>query len=199
MSEVQYEAPPRKVLLFSGHMIDAPGRAIARFPPDKEPVAAAAINGVLAEIGAVQGDLAICGGACGGDLLFTEACLARGMRVELHIPFEEPAFLAKSVDFANANWHNRYLAAKSRASLHVMPDELGLLPQGENPYERNNRWMLDSAVRFGIEKLVFICLWNGQDGDAPGGTQHFMSEATRKTNRIFWLDTRKLWGLSVIS
>ena len=28
--------PPRKVVLFSGHMIDAPGREKPRFPPDKE-------------------------------------------------------------------------------------------------------------------------------------------------------------------
>jgi hypothetical protein len=27
---------PRKVALFSGHMIDAPGREKPRFPPDKE-------------------------------------------------------------------------------------------------------------------------------------------------------------------
>jgi len=200
MSKVQYEGfprkegLPRKVLLFSGHMIDAPSRVAARFPPDKEPVAAAAIDDVLAEIGVDWGDLAICGGSCGGDLLFAEACLARGVRVELHIPFEEPAFLARSVDFANANWHSRYLAVKSKAALRVMPDELGPLTQGENPYKRNNHWMFDSAARFGIEKLVFICLWNGEDGDASGGTQHFMSEATRRTSRIFWLDTRKLWG-----
>lgn len=194
MPKIQYEEPPQRVLLFSGHMVDAPGRTTARFPPDKEPIAAAAIDDTLAEIGAAQGDLAVCSGACGGDLLFVEACLARRMRVELHIPFEEPAFLAKSVDFANANWHGRYLAAKSKAALRVMPDELGPLPQGENPFERNNRWMLDSATRFGIEKLVFICLWNGEGGDAPGGTQHLMNEAARRTNRIFWLDTRKLWG-----
>ena len=34
---------PRKVVLFSGHMIDAPGREKPRFPPDKEPIAANAI------------------------------------------------------------------------------------------------------------------------------------------------------------
>ena len=32
---------PRQVVLFSGHMIDAPGREKPRFPPDKEPIAAA--------------------------------------------------------------------------------------------------------------------------------------------------------------
>ena len=32
---------PRKVVLFSGHMIDAPSRTKPRFPRDKEPIAAA--------------------------------------------------------------------------------------------------------------------------------------------------------------
>ena len=193
MTSVQADRPPNGVVLFSGHMIDARDRKAPRFPPDKEPVAAAAIAKTLAEIGVTPGDLAICGGACGGDLLFAEACLAREMTVELYIPFDEPTFLANSVDFADAGWHDRYLAVKSRAALHVMPDELGPPPQGGNPYERNNRWMLESAARFGGSKIAFVALWNGEGGDGPGGTQHFMDEARRKTERIYWLDTRKLW------
>jgi hypothetical protein len=193
MSTIQADKLPKNVLLFSGHMIDAADRKTPRFPPDKESVAAAAIANTLAEIGAERGDLAICGGACGGDLLFAEACLARDMRLELYIPFDEPTFLASSVDFADANWHDRYLAAKSVATLHVMPNELGPLPPSENPYERNNLWMLNSAARFGSEKISFISLWNGEGGDGPGGAQHFMDEASRKTKRIYWLDTRKLW------
>ena len=41
---------PRKAVLFSGHMIDAPGREKPRFPPDKEPVAAGAIASALADL-----------------------------------------------------------------------------------------------------------------------------------------------------
>ena len=185
--------PANQVLLFSGHMIDAPDRKTPRFPPEEEAAAAAAIANILAEIGVGRGDLAICGGACGGDLLFAEACLARAMRLELYIPFDEPTFLANSVDFADADWRKRYLEAKSRATLHIMPDEQGPLSRGENPYERNNRWMLDSAARFGSEKVAFVCLWDGQGGDGPGGAQHLIEEARRKTIRIYWLDTRNLW------
>ena len=194
MPPVQTEAPPNQVLLFSGHMIDAPDRQTPRFPAAKEPVAAAAIAGTVAEIGAGPGDLAICGGACGGDLIFAETCLARGMKLELYLPFEEPTFLAKSVDFAGATWHDRFLVAKSKATLHVMPEELGPLPPNENPYERNNLWMLKSAARFGAEKMNLICLWNGEGGDGPGGAHHFMETVGRQTDRIYWLDTRRLWN-----
>jgi hypothetical protein len=193
MCAIQINKFPKKVLLFSGHMIDAPGRQIPRFPPEMEPIAAAAIANTIAEIGADPGDLAICGGACGGDLLFAEACLARDMRLELYIPFDEPSFLANSVDFAGSNWHDRYLAIKSRATLHIAPSELGPLPEGENAFERNNQWMLASAARFGGDKLAFVSLWNGQGGDGPGGAQHLMEEARRRTSRIYWLNTGKLW------
>jgi hypothetical protein len=187
---------PRNVLLFSGHMIDAPGRDKPRFPASKEPVAADAIAELLdsADISAGADDLAICGGACGGDLLFAEAALARGTALELYIPFDEPTFLAKSVDFADADWRARFRAAKARAGLHVAPEELGPLAHGHDPYERNNMWMLNAAARFGPGKLIFICLWNGQGGDGPGGARHMMDEAARKTGRLYWLDTTKLWG-----
>jgi hypothetical protein len=185
--------PPRKVLLFSGHMIDAPGRKDARFPADREPIAANAITKALAGIGSGPGDLAICGGACGGDLLFAEAALARGTSLELYIPLDEPAFLASSIDFADAEWRARYFAAKSRAALHVAADELGPLAPREDPYERNNLWMLEAAMRFGAEKVDFICLWNGKGGDGRGGTQHLMQEVRRKAGRIHWLDTNHLW------
>jgi hypothetical protein len=184
---------PRKVLLFSGHMIDAPGRKDARFPADREKIAASAIAETLAHIGAGPDDLAICGGACGGDLLFAEGGLGRGARLELYIPFDEQTFLVNSVDFADADWRDRYFAVKSRSVLHVAPDELGPLAAGQDPYERNNLWMLQSAMRFGAEKIDFICLWNGKGGDGPGGSQHLMQEVRRSAGRLHWLDTNHLW------
>jgi hypothetical protein len=194
MSADQNSSTPRNVLLFSGHMIDAAGRKQPRFPADRESIAGDAIVDTLTQSGAGAGDLAICGGACGGDLIFAEACLARGTGLELYLPFDQPTFLAESVDFAGANWHDRFLAAASKATMHVAPAELGPLRPGEEPYERNNMWMLESAARFGPEKIVFICLWDGQGGDGPGGTRHLMEEVRRKSERIYWLDTRKLWS-----
>ena len=186
--------PPRKVALFSGHMIDAPGREKPRFPPDKEPMAARAIAEALTDLGVGPLDLAICGGACGGDLLFAEAALARGARFELYIPLDEPTFLEKSVDFADRDWRGRYFAAKVSAVLHIAQNELGPIREGEDAYERNNRWMLDSARRFGADKVDFVCLWNGEGGDGPGGTRHMMDEVRNQGGRTRWLDTTKLWG-----
>lgn len=193
MDTLEPDQTPRLVLLFSGHMIDAPGRAVPRFPADKEPHARSAIAGVLDALKAGPGDIALCGGACGGDLLFAEAALARGTALELYLPFDEATFVVKSVDFAGGNWHARYDSARAASTLHVLPQERGPLPPGANPYELNNLWMLEAASRFGTEKLHFICLWDGQGGDGPGGTQHLMQAVQRAHGHSHWLATTRLW------
>lgn len=188
------KAVPRKVFLFSGHMIDAAGRSEPRFPPDKEPAAASAVAAKLDELGAGAGDLAICGGACGGDLLFAEAALVRGLQLRVLIPFDEPTFLAQSVDFADADWRRRFFAATSHpdATLQVMPDVLGPPAAGADPYERENQWLLETALAWGAEKLHFLCLWDGGGGDGPGGTRHMVEQVRQSRGAVHWIDMRKL-------
>jgi hypothetical protein len=147
----------------------------------------------VSDIDLGPGDIAICGGACGGDILFAEAALGSGARLELFIPFDETTFLERSVDFADHDWRARYFAVKAAAVLHAAPNELGPLREGEDPYERNNRWMLESARRFGSEKVEFVCLWDGEGGDGPGGTREMMDAVRNQGGRTRWLDTTKLW------
>ncbi|ABB31451.1 tetratricopeptide TPR_2 repeat protein [Geobacter metallireducens RCH3] len=186
---------PRQVFLFSGHMIDAPDRPEPRFPADKETVAAAAIAAMLDELGAGPDDLALCSGACGGDILFTEACLARGVRVDMGIPFGIPEFLTRSVTFAGEEWRDRFFAIKNNplVTLFVMPDELGPCPADLSPYVRTNLWLLHTALAWGEEKVHFICLWNRKGGDGPGGTEHMHDEVNKRTGQVHVLDTNKLF------
>ena len=197
------EWQPEKVHLFSGHMIDAPGRKTPRFPADKEAIAATAIARALDDLGASNKDLALTQGASGGDLLFAEAALARGMRVQLLLPLPEPDFIAQSILPASDgdNWRKRYYQLRDNPlclPLRVMPDCLGPLPkdsQGEeaNPFERCNQWLLNTALALGIKRSRFICLWNGSGGDGPGGTEHMLKEVQKRTGQVTWLDTRKMW------
>ena len=186
---------PRQVFLFSGHMIDAPDRKEPRFPADKESIAAAAIAAKLEELKAGAEDQAFCGGACGGDILFAEACLERGVRVDVRIPLDEPTFLQKSVAFAGGGWSERYFKIKSDANtrVYVMPDELAPLPRGVTPYDRNNLWQLDAALAWGPDKLRFVCLWNRKGGDGFGGTEHMYETVQKYSGRVYVLDTTKLW------
>lgn len=187
---------PRKVFLFSGHMIDAPGRAEPRFPPEKEAIAATAIDNLLDQLGMGAEDMAICGGACGGDTLFAEAALRRGCRVHLFEQFAEPEFLQDSVAFAGPSWVERYQAIRQNplTRIHIQPQALGPLPAGTDPYERNNLWQLHTALAYGPEKVRFIALWNGQGASGPGGTRHMVETVRNRAGTTHILDTKNLFG-----
>lgn len=199
MSRLQRPAEPYKpaqVILFSGHMIDREGRPKPRFPKERENIAAEALDRVLRELNAGAGDLAMCGGANGGDILFAEACLKRGLHLEVRIPFDEPRFLSESVTFAGAQWRDRYYAMKanSNTKLLIMPDELGPTPANVDPFSRNNLWQLYSALAWGDERLRFVCLWDGLGGDGPGGTGHMHSVAQKHTGRVYHIKPQSLGG-----
>jgi tetratricopeptide (TPR) repeat protein len=187
---------PRQVLLFSGHMLDAPDRPQPRFPADKLPQAAAALHQALDALGAGDGDLLLTQGAAGGDLLFAEACRERGVRVQLLLPLEEPEFIERSVlpSSGGEDWRRLYFELKStlRLAPRILPDELGPLPPGANAFERCNLWLLHTALACGPEKVRFVCLWDGGGGDGPGGTAHMYNEVKRRTGRVTWIDTRRL-------
>lgn len=182
----------RRVVLFSGHMIDAPGRAKPRFPPSLEPRVARAVREKLSELDAGAEDLGISSAACGGDLLFAEAALERSVPLRLYLPFEEETFLQKSVEFADSDWPARYRAVVSRAEVFIALRELGPLEEGVDPYERTNLWMLGEARRIAGEKLMFICVWDGEAGDGPGGTKHMMSVVREGGGAVHWIDIRRL-------
>jgi hypothetical protein len=185
---------PRQVLLFSGHLVDTPDRPVPRFPLSKVPLAEQEIAKVLNHLGAGPNDLAYTQGASGGDLIFTEACQARGVAVQWLQPFPEADFIERSVAPSAGDWRSRYHAAKARLTAdrptRCLPDQLGA--SARNPYERCNLWLLYTALAHGPEKVKFICLWNGATGDGPGGTEHMMQEVKKRTGQVVWVDTREL-------
>lgn len=194
LSQPDHQGQPRHVFLFSGHMIDAPTRPKPRFPAAKEAAAARKIAEALEQLGAGPEDLAFTQGACGGDLLFTEACQQRGVTVQWLQPFDEPEFIQKSVVGHSETWRARYLAAKAKLTTEIRsaPRELGPLPTGSDPYERCNLWLFETALSYGANKVQFVCLWDGGGGDGPGGTAHMYQEVKRRTGQVTWLDTRTL-------
>ncbi|TXI21727.1 MAG: DUF4071 domain-containing protein [Nitrosomonas sp.] len=185
---------PRQVFLFSGHMIDAPNRPTPRFPAEKEASAAQHIATALKNLGAGPQDWALTQGACGGDLLFTEACQQLGVKVQWLQPFDEPEFIQKSVVCHSEAWRSRYLTAKAKLAFEIRaaPQALGAIPTDSDPYERCNLWLLYTALAQGIQKVQFICLWDGGGGDGPGGTAHMYHEVKRRTGQVTRIDTHAL-------
>lgn len=102
-----------QVLIGSGHMIDAPDRKTPRFPASKAESVRAEIARQLAEWGIGADDLAICGGACGADILFAEECLKRGAQLRLFLSQEVDEFVRDSVQNGGAEWVQRFQSCAS--------------------------------------------------------------------------------------
>ncbi|MFS8980793.1 hypothetical protein PO002_41385 [Cupriavidus necator] len=182
----------RRAFLFSGHMIDVPDRARPRFPPRLESLVAAEISNNLDLFRPTAVDVAISSGACGGDILFGEAMLARGVPLRIYLPFGEADFIEKSVSFAGGRWVERFHRLTEQAVTQTAPDSLGLGQAGEDPYERTNLWMLAEAKRLAGGLIVFLCVWDGQGGDGPGGTKHMVEAVEESGGKFQWIDIRRL-------
>ena len=186
---------PDRVFLFSGHRIDKPNSLEPRFPADKEVIAAKAIFSKLDELKASKNDLGLCGGACGGDLLFAEACLQHGVRMEIRIPFDEPSFVHQSVAYAGDKWRDKYYNVKNHPNtkLYLMHEELPKAPKGKNVYARNNLWQLYTALAWTPEKVNFVCLWNRKEGYGVGGTKHMHDEVLKHFGKVHILETNQIF------
>jgi tetratricopeptide (TPR) repeat protein len=176
---------PRHVVLFSGHMVDGADRKTPRFPEAKTDAARQRLRATLEQFGVGPDDLAISGAACGGDLLFAEACLDRGLRLELRLPLLENEFLDASVNFAAPHWRDLYdrVKAHTNTTLLMLPQELRPTLSGVSAHERNNLWMLYSGLALGANKVLGVLLWDREPADGPGGTQHMHDLIARLTGR----------------
>ncbi|MBA2690300.1 MAG: tetratricopeptide repeat protein [Burkholderiales bacterium] len=194
LSLISPPKPPRQAILFSGHMIDSPDRNESRFPADKEAAAAQAIAGKLDQLAAGPEDTALCGGACGGDLLFAEACLSRNVPLTLYLALPVPDFIDKSVAFAGSQWVDRFYAVKNhpRVQTLIAADELGPPPADASPFARANLWMLFTTLAYGTERARFITLWNGREGDGPGGTGDMVERMKKHSRPPYIIDPNDL-------
>jgi hypothetical protein len=173
-SELQPRRLADRVVLGSGHLTDAPGRKTPRFPAAKEGPVSDRIAKQLADWHIGPGDLAICGGARGADLLFAEHCAARGAGVWLLLAFEEGKFLEQSVRLDGSDWEDRFYRLKQTAGvkISVLPDRLAAPPEEEQAFALTNLWMVNSALveAKNLDQLYAILVWDElPTGDGPGG------------------------------
>lgn len=203
--EAETGRAPGRVLLFTGHMIDAPGRSEPRFPAAKEPAARRAIAQAIHDDEQAFGraKLGIAGAASGGDILFHELCEERGIETHVYLALPPEKFLAASVAPAGGDWEARYRRLLARGPVFVLgesegvPGWLGGRANGKDYglWMRNNRWMLHNAFAEGGDDVSIIALWNRQDGDGAGGTGDLVNEALERGAQPHIFDTRELFGL----
>lgn len=183
-----------KIIVFSGHMVDQPGRTSERFPPRKEKAVRNAISEKLDEWVIGEGDIAICGGARGGDILFAELCQGRGVQVILLIALPKEEFLRESVRLPNSDWEERLNSLMQSSEVRYQHEYYGPPPEGVNVFERNNLWCIETAKEYtGVTDNYALLLWDEKPtGDGPGGTSHFYKTVKQLGWSIFVINPTAL-------
>ena len=193
-----------RVVLFTGHRVDSASRKTPRFPAAMEGVARDAIRHALQdEQGKSVKDsvLGVAGGANGGDLLFLEICDDLGIPTEMLLTLPEEQFIKESVACADKTWVERfYKQVQKHDQLPVLATSTELpgwleVKKGYDIWQRNNFWLLSAALSHRAKFLTVIALWDGETGDAPGGTEHMVGMAKDRGATIIHLDTKKIFQL----
>lgn len=191
--------PEQHFILFTGHMIDKPGRKEPRFPASKEDVARKAIEEKLKLVQQDAGKnfFGIAGCACGGDILFHEVAWELNIPTAIHLGLPKDEFVKTSVAFANKDWVKRYDDLCSRLPVHILPEPPAFPGDSKDldVWERSNRWMLHHALQNGGTFMTLLALWNGEAGDGTGGTEHMAEIARKAGSTVTIIDTRSIFEL----
>lgn len=192
------EAPPR-VILFTGHRIDAPDRPAPRFPAAKQEQARAMIfDAVTREKARAKGKLiGISGGASGGDILFHEVCEELGIPSQMYLVLPKSEYVKASVADGGADWISRFDRLYKKLPPKILSDSERLprwlrAKKDYSVWQRSNLWMLHNALSISQDHLTLIALWNGATGDGPGGTEDMVERAQDRGATFIHLDARKL-------
>jgi len=159
---------PPGVIFFSGHMIAPPGMS-GQFAPRSEDMVRKRIDELLEthNVGFGFGSL-----ACGSDILFAEALLARGAEVHSVIPFNLEEFKDVSVRRGGPGWEERMDACLSRAA-SVTQATTGPYLGDDSLFNYAARIAMGFA-RIKAENLStdlnMFAVWNGQKPKFRAGT-----------------------------
>jgi hypothetical protein len=177
----------QRVLLFTGHLIDAPGRVPPRFPPTIEAPVAQAIAHAIAEIAPTIG---IASAARGGDILFHEACRARGIQTTIVLPFPVAEFEKRSVSgLADSRWEARFRLLLSSTD----PSRIIQLNTSDssNAFRTCNEVMLDLA-HASDPTPTLLALWDRHGGDGAGGTAEMVMAVDHLGGQVIVIDPSSL-------
>ncbi len=171
------------VVVFSGHMIDRPGRNPPRFPPGEEARVKAEIKSYLRSVNAGFG---YSSAACGADIIFCECLLELEAKVQLVLPCPVNAFKRQSVSWAGPEWERRFLNVLSMATNTLVASPADYAGSDTEPAPTMglvfaNRIITGLAV-LQAQALDFelraLAVWdgNGVNGSNSGGTGSVIAE-----------------------
>jgi cellulose biosynthesis protein BcsQ len=197
------QSKQERILFFTGHMIDKPGRQEPRFPAGKEDVARQAIRQAIEKERALAPiGYGIAGGASGGDILFHEVCAGLGIPTQLYLALPREEYIVASVRSAGPQWVERFNQLLDQhpetrvlSEREELPDWLVERADNYNIWQRNSLWLLHNALAEQEQSVTLIALWNGKTGDGPGGTADLVDQAGQRGSKVVILDTKELFGL----
>jgi hypothetical protein len=86
----------------------------------------------------------------------------------------------------------RRLDVKQLADAETLPDWLAVRGDAYSIWQRNNRWILHTALSRADTDVTLIVLWDGKGGDGPGGTADLVAVAERRGVKVVPLDASRL-------
>jgi hypothetical protein len=157
--------PQGQAFLFEGYMVDYPDKGYMAFPKEKETQVRAEIAKRLDKFNANENDRAFTAGlSAGSEIIFAELCAERGVRVDAHFALPDTAYIREFVSPGGDEWVERFYKIRNHPLVdeYYQHENLGQPKEGDDLYERNNRWALYSSLRRGIDKVRLIVLWDGK-------------------------------------
>lgn len=156
--------PIPDILVFAGHIVDAPDRPSPRFPPQVVPSAGLLLRKQLARL---RTQVVCASIAAGADILVAEAALERGCALHLFLPWNAEDFEKTSVA---PEWRSRYLRLIDAAtSVRLLSKDK--MPASAIGFDYLNRVMIGTARKLasdldvGLSALVY---WDGNPGGLGG-------------------------------
>jgi hypothetical protein len=156
------------VVVVSGHMVDAPDRPRPRFPADQVERVGAIVRAAFEAWGVGASTTVITGGARGADLIGAEAAVELGAKVRILLALPPDEFEAQSVALEGTDWAQRFRAVLETAEVEVVEH-----PSGADVFGDTNAHMIELARALDPEPHAVV-VWDGQEGDGPGGTRDFL-------------------------
>lgn len=160
------------IAVFSGHMIDRPGRKIPRFPPSAIPQVTRELADIINKH-KILVSYSSC--ACGGDIIFMEEVLNAGGKCYIVPPQNMKDTIASSVDvIPDSDWSRRLQDIIQNPNAVLLEPECEIIPQGDNvSYQFCNEYMLGLALlkaKSTSFNLLGVTVWNGEKSNLNGGT-----------------------------
>jgi hypothetical protein len=193
-----------RVVVATGHRVDAPGRQVPRFPNTPECIdktkawLRAMVEAEKAETtGSISG---IAGAASGTDLLFHEVSDELGIATTVVLPIPVHDYCRESVANAGPEWVERFNRLLAKNPPILLSDDVDLPGWADSipsysVFQRGNIWVIEDALLRPNADVTLLALWNGKAGDGPGGTADMVKLAEAQGAKVCVKNSPELFRL----